>query len=62
MGEALKNVFPRLFSISSNKNAKLSELGSWSNGRWVWGLVWRRPFFLMGEAGGGSFESAPAWG
>ena len=45
MGEALKNVFPRLFSISSNKNAKLSELGSWSNGRWVWGLVWRRPFF-----------------
>ncbi|XP_068475151.1 uncharacterized mitochondrial protein AtMg00310-like [Phaseolus vulgaris] len=44
MGEALKNVFPRLFSISSNKNAKLSELGSWSNGRWVWGLVWRRPF------------------
>ncbi|XP_068504164.1 uncharacterized protein [Phaseolus vulgaris] len=45
MGEALKNVFPRLFSISSNKHAKLSDLGSWSDGRWVWGLDWRRPFF-----------------
>ena len=45
MGEALKNVFPRIFSVSSNKNAKLSKLGSWSNGRRVWGLVWRRPFF-----------------
>ena len=44
-GEALKNVYPRLFSISSNKNAKLLELGSWSNGRWVWQLAWRRSFF-----------------
>jgi len=44
-GEALKNVFPRLFSISSNKNANLLECGFWSNGRWVWQLAWRRFFF-----------------
>ncbi len=44
-GEALKNVFPRLFSISSNKEAKLLECGNWSNGRWVWKLAWRRSFF-----------------
>jgi len=44
-GEALKNVYPRLFSISSNKDAKLLEFGSWSNGRWVWQLAWRRSFF-----------------
>ena len=34
-GEALKNAFPRLFSISSVKDAKLAELGFWSNGVWV---------------------------
>jgi len=44
-GEALKNAFPRLFSISSTKDAKLTELGFWSNGVWVWQLAWRRPFF-----------------
>jgi len=41
----MKNVYPRLFSISSNKDAKLLECGSWSNGRWVWKLSWRRSFF-----------------
>jgi len=44
-GEALKNVYPRLFSISSNKDAKLLEFGSCSNGRWVSQLAWRRSFF-----------------
>ncbi|XP_068475329.1 uncharacterized mitochondrial protein AtMg00310-like [Phaseolus vulgaris] len=44
-GEALKSVFPRLFSISSNKDSNLLEVGSWTNGRWVWQLDWRRSFF-----------------
>ena len=44
-GETLKNAFPRLFSISSSKDAKLSKLGFWSNGVWVLQLDWRRPFF-----------------
>jgi len=41
----LKNAFPRLFSISSTKDAKVAELGFWSNGVWVWQLAWRRQFF-----------------
>ena len=44
-GEALKIAFPRLFSISCSKDAKVSELGTWTNGSWVWQLAWRRPFF-----------------
>jgi len=44
-GEPLKNAFPRLFSISSTKDAKLTDLGFWSNGVWVWQLAWRRLFF-----------------
>jgi len=44
-GESLKSSFPRFFSISSSKNAKVSELGYWSNGDWVWQLSWRRSFF-----------------
>jgi len=43
-GESLKNVFPRLFSTSFTKDAKLAELGFWSNDVWVWQLAWRRPF------------------
>jgi len=34
----LKGVFPRLFSISSAKDAKVVELGYWYNGVWVWNL------------------------
>jgi len=42
---AMKGVFPRLFSICSAKDAKVAELGYWSNGVWVWQFVWRRSFF-----------------
>ena len=42
---ALKGVFPRLFSLSSTKDAKVVELGYWHNGVWVWQLNWRRSFF-----------------
>ena len=32
--EALKNVYLRLFSLSSCKDAKVVELGNWINGAW----------------------------
>jgi len=35
---ALKRVFPRLFSLSSAKAAKVAELGVWTDGVWVWHL------------------------
>ncbi|XP_068461575.1 uncharacterized protein [Phaseolus vulgaris] len=43
--DALKRVFPRLFSICSAKDAKVAELGFWANGVWIWQLAWRRSFF-----------------
>jgi len=43
--DALKRAFLRLFSLCFAKEAKVAELGSWSNGVWVWHLVWQRPFF-----------------
>jgi len=55
--DALKRVFPRLFSIYSAKDAKVAELGFWANGVWVWQLAWRRSFFLLGEAFGRPVES-----
>lgn len=41
----LRNDFERLYSISSNKEARICELGSFDNGRWVWNLCWRRNLF-----------------
>jgi len=41
----LKNVYPRLFSLSSLKDAKVSKLGVWSNGVWEWKVAWRRRLF-----------------
>ena len=42
---ALKSVFPRIFSLSVTKGAKVAELGNWIDGVWVWHFEWRRPFF-----------------
>jgi len=40
--DALKRVFPRLrlYSICSDKEAKMVEFGYWANSVWVWQLVW----------------------
>ncbi|XP_057811892.1 uncharacterized protein LOC131026140 [Salvia miltiorrhiza] len=46
MGEKPLSIrFPRLFHLSENKEALVSELGNWENGRWVWDLRWRRDLF-----------------
>jgi len=36
--EDLKNIFPRLFSLSVNKEEKLCDCGIWENGTWEWNL------------------------
>ena len=38
----LKEAFPRLFSISTQKNSFIMHMGSWHEGSWVWNLTWRR--------------------
>ena len=42
---ALKNVFPRLYSLSLLKASKVADLGVWINGVWVWNFLWRRNLF-----------------
>ncbi|GKV19246.1 hypothetical protein SLEP1_g29532 [Rubroshorea leprosula] len=41
----LKENFPRLYSITTNKNVKVAELGEWCEGVWVWKWNWRRDLF-----------------
>ena len=42
---ALKGKYPRLFSLSINKESLLEDCGNWVNGVWKWNLVWHRSFF-----------------
>ena len=38
----LKAAFPRLFSISIQKNQFITHMGSWQGETWSWNLRWRR--------------------
>jgi hypothetical protein len=48
-GLSLEERFPRLFSISNQQDAMLSDVGWWEDGIWIWGLLWRRNFFVWEE-------------
>lgn len=39
-----------IFANSQNKNARIGEVGSWVEGRWVWKLEWRREWFNWEES------------
>jgi hypothetical protein len=41
----LKDVFPRLFSVSTSKDLLVSEAVAWEEGRWRWEVAWRRNLF-----------------
>ena len=45
----LKSRFPRLFSLSVVKDAKLFRCGDWVSNIWVWNLIWRRGVFEWEE-------------
>ncbi|GKV22035.1 hypothetical protein SLEP1_g31939 [Rubroshorea leprosula] len=40
--KSLRDLFPRLFALSVKKKGKVSEMGSWEEGRWHWRVEWRR--------------------
>lgn len=42
---ALCDLFPRLFTLSEQKEALVAEVGSFRVGRWHWNLIFRRVFF-----------------
>jgi hypothetical protein len=48
-GGALAQLFPRLFSISCQKENLISQVGGWTNDGWVWNLKWRRQLFIWEE-------------
>jgi hypothetical protein len=41
--------FPRLFSIASNQDVTISDLGAWLNNVWMWNFSWRRNLFVWEE-------------
>jgi hypothetical protein len=43
--QALKVLFPRLFSISNQQEESVFNMGSLLENQWRWDLQWRRPFF-----------------
>jgi hypothetical protein len=47
--QSLEQRFPRLFSISTQQNNFIREMGRWENGGWRWELLWRRNFFVWEE-------------
>ncbi|GKV04538.1 hypothetical protein SLEP1_g16691 [Rubroshorea leprosula] len=48
--EPLKNLFPRLFTLSANREGLLKDMGLWSNDGWVWECRWRHG--CIGRAAG----------
>lgn len=43
IGQAsLKSLFPRLYNLSTKKEAMIREMGCWNEERWVWDVEWHR--------------------
>ena len=45
----LKERFPRLFSVSSQKQNYITDTGIWDGGVWNWRFEWRRRLFSWEE-------------
>ena len=43
--KGIKELYPRLFSISLNQGMKVGETGFWDSYGWHWHLNWRRERF-----------------
>lgn len=46
---SMKDEFPRLFSLSEDKSARVADLGYWDGEVWRWDWKWRRGFFAWEE-------------
>jgi hypothetical protein len=47
--QPLKEVFPRLFLISTQKMSSVLDCGRWVSGVWEWNFMWRRNLFVWEE-------------
>jgi hypothetical protein len=48
--QSLEQQFPRLYSISTQQEEMVGNMGRWFNGVWRWELRWRREFFTWENA------------
>jgi hypothetical protein len=44
--QPLRDRFPRLYGISTQKEGTIANMGSWVDLQWHWNLEWRRQFFV----------------
>ena len=42
---ALESKFPKFYSVSVQKQMKISDCGLWDGLIWVWNLLWRRELY-----------------
>ncbi|KAG5002034.1 hypothetical protein JHK87_023106 [Glycine soja] len=45
MGESLAEKYPRLYTVSSQQNQLIRQMGSFRENGWEWNFIWRRPLF-----------------
>ncbi|GKU93958.1 hypothetical protein SLEP1_g7507 [Rubroshorea leprosula] len=38
----LRDLCPRLYALSTNREGMVSEMGDWERDRWCWSIAWRR--------------------
>lgn len=42
---SLKDLFPRIYNLSMDKDKEIENVGCWSEERWSWNFSWRRSCF-----------------
>ncbi|GKV32990.1 hypothetical protein SLEP1_g41549 [Rubroshorea leprosula] len=47
--QPLANRFPRLFLVSTDKDKRISQMGTWKEDKWQWTLHWRRSLYVWEE-------------
>lgn len=45
----LKELYPRLFLLATNKNAKVKDMGEWVGPSWNWFIIFRRSLLVWEE-------------
>lgn len=46
-GARLRDLFPRLYRLSLDKEARVVSMGEWVEGRWEWRWRWRRTYWIV---------------
>ncbi|GKV36371.1 hypothetical protein SLEP1_g44512 [Rubroshorea leprosula] len=55
--KSLRDLCPRLYALTANKEGLVSDMGKWDGDRWQWNMAWRR-----GRMGREKDEEVVLWG